>query len=79
MHLWLTPTRFNMKIHEVKPSNTQDRATTVGKYKPNISGSIDDLHVRLTFNLGKTNTIFYYSQKEHPKFSRIAKFGGEIL
>ena len=22
---------------------------------------IDDLHVRLTFNLGKTNRIFYYS------------------
>ena len=23
--------------------------------------TIDDLHVRLTFNLGKTNKIFYYS------------------
>ena len=23
--------------------------------------TIDDLHVRLTFNLGKTNQIFYYS------------------
>ena len=40
---------------------------------------IDDLHVRLTFNLGKTNKIFYHSYKEHPKISRTAKFGGEML
>ena len=36
---------------------------------------MDNLHVRLTFNLGKTNKIFYYSYK----ISRIAKFGGEML
>ena len=41
--------------------------------------AMDDLHVRLTFNIGKTNKIFYYSLKEHPKISRIAKFGGEML
>ena len=40
---------------------------------------MDNLHARLTFNLGKTNKIFYYSLKEHPKISRIAKFGGEML
>ena len=32
---------------------------------------MDNLHVRLTFNLGKTNKMFYYST--------IAKFGGEML
>ena len=42
-------------------------------------GIIDDLHVSLTFNLGKKNKIFYYSEKEHPKISRIANFGGEML
>ena len=40
---------------------------------------IGNLHVRLTFNLGKANKIFYYSYKEHPKISSIAKFGGEML
>ena len=40
---------------------------------------IGNLHVRLTFNLGKANKIFYYSYKEHPKIRRIAKFGGEML
>ena len=40
---------------------------------------MDNLHVRLTFNLAKMNKIFYYSLKEHPKISRIAKFGGEML
>ena len=40
---------------------------------------MDNLHVRLTFNLAKTSKIFYYNQKEHPKISTIAKFGGEML
>ena len=44
-----------------------------------VKVSIGNLHVRLTFNLGKTNKIFHYSYKEHPKISRIAKFGGEML
>ena len=47
--------------------------------KYNFAHAMDNLHVRLTFNLAKTNKIFYYSLKEHPKISRIAKFGGEML
>ena len=43
------------------------------------SYEIDNLHNRLTFDLGKKNKIFYYSQKEHLRISRIAKFGGEML
>ena len=38
-----------------------------------------NLHSRLTFNLDRKNEIFYYSQKEDPTISRIAKFGGEML
>ena len=45
----------------------------------NACMKMDNLHVRLTFNLGKTSKIFYYSWKERPKISRIAKFGGEML
>ena len=37
------------------------------------------LHNRLTFDLGKKSKIFYYSQKEDPKISRIAEFAGEML
>ena len=40
---------------------------------------MDNLRNRLTFDLGKLNKIFYYSQKEDPKVSRIAEFGGEML
>ena len=43
------------------------------------AGLMDNLHNRLTFNPCKTNEILYYSYKEHPKISRIAKFGGEML
>ena len=39
---------------------------------------MDNLHNRLTFDLGKKSKIFYYSQKEDPKISRIAEFGGEM-
>ena len=44
-----------------------------------MNSPIDNLHHRPTVNLGKTNEIPHYSQKEHPKISRIAKFGGEML
>ena len=37
---------------------------------------MDNLHVRRTFNLGKTNKRFYY---KHPKIITIAKFGDEML
>ena len=45
----------------------------------NFSCPNGNLNNRLTFDRGKKNKIFYYSQKEDPKISRIAKFGGEIL
>ena len=38
-----------------------------------------DLHYRLNFNPDKMNKIFYPSSKEHLKFSKIAKFGCEML
>ena len=44
-----------------------------------ITFGMDNLHVRLTFSIAKTNKIFYHNQKELPKISRIAKFGGEML
>ena len=52
--------------------------------KPCHTGSstateMDNLHNRLTFDLDKKSKIFYYSQKEDPKISRIAEFGGEML
>ena len=40
---------------------------------------MDNLHNRLTLDLGKKNKSFYYNQKEDPKISRIAEFGGEML
>ena len=44
-----------------------------------INDLMDNLHVRITFNLGKTNKIFYDSYNGHPKISTIAKLGGEML
>ena len=41
--------------------------------------TMDSLHNRLTFDLGKKNRIFYYSWKEDAKISRIAEFGGELF
>ena len=41
--------------------------------------SMENLHDRLTFDLDRKSKIFYYSQKEDPKISRIAEFGGEML
>ena len=57
---------------------------TLGDHKPIFTSpsahyTMDNLHNRLTFDLGKKNKIFYYSQKEDPKISRIAEFGGEML
>ena len=40
---------------------------------------MDNLHVRQTYSLGRTNEIFYNSWKEHTKIGGIAKFGGEVL
>ena len=42
---------------------------------------MDNLHNRLTFDLGKKNKIFYYStvRKSISILSLIAKFGGEML
>ena len=34
---------------------------------------------RLNFDLGKKNKVHHYSYKEHLKFSKIAKFGREML
>ena len=45
----------------------------------NYSILMGNLHVRLTFNPGGVNKIFYHCSKEHRKISRIAKFGGEML
>ena len=39
----------------------------------------DNLHNRQKVGLGRKNEIFYYSKKEDPKISRMAKFGGEML
>jgi hypothetical protein len=45
-----------------------------------ISGLLmDNLHVRLNFNLSKEKGIKHNSQKKHNKISKIAKFGGEML
>ena len=40
---------------------------------------MDNLHSRPTSNLVKKSEIFCYSQKEDPKISRTAKFGGDML
>ena len=40
----------------------------------------DNLHVRLTFDLGKENKISdHHSSKEHLKISKIAKFCSQML
>ena len=39
---------------------------------------MDNLHYRITFDLGKKNKIVNYSEKEDPKISRIAKFDKEM-
>ena len=38
-----------------------------------------NLHYRLKLNPGKMNKIFYHTSKEHLKFSKISKFGCEML
>ena len=40
---------------------------------------MDNLHYRLTFDLGKKNKISYRGKKEDLEISRIEKFGGEML
>jgi hypothetical protein len=40
---------------------------------------MDNLHVRLNFNLSKEKGIKHNSQKENNEISKIAKFGCEIL
>ena len=40
---------------------------------------MDNLHVRLNFDLGKRKEIYPHSSKEHPKVSKIAKFGWQML
>jgi hypothetical protein len=39
---------------------------------------MDDSSYRLTFYLGKKDEI-HHNSKEHPKISKIAKFGCEML
>jgi hypothetical protein len=52
---------------------------------PNKTGSkmqeqsIDNSSYRLIFYLDKKDEIYHYSSKEHPKISKIAKFGCEML
>ena len=40
---------------------------------------MDNLHNRLTFDLGKKNKIFYFSYKEDPRISTTAVFGAKML
>ena len=40
---------------------------------------MDDSSYRLFFQLDKKDEIYHYSLKEHPKISKIAKFGCEML
>jgi hypothetical protein len=40
---------------------------------------MDDSRYRLIFYLDKKDEIYHYSSKEHPKISKIAKFGCEML
>jgi hypothetical protein len=40
---------------------------------------MDDPSYRLIFDLDKKDEIYHYSSKEHPKISKIAKFGCEML
>ena len=41
--------------------------------------SIDNFSYRLIFYLDKKDEIYHYSSKEHPKISKMAKFGCEML
>ena len=47
--------------------------------EPRVKYTLDNLHNRLTFDLGKKSKVFYYSYKKDPKISRVPKFGGELL
>jgi hypothetical protein len=40
---------------------------------------MDDSSYRLIFYPDKKDEIYHYSSKEHPKISKIAKFGCEML
>jgi hypothetical protein len=40
---------------------------------------MDNLHVRLHFNVSKEKGIKHNSYKEHNEISKIAKFGCEML
>jgi hypothetical protein len=40
---------------------------------------LDNSSYRLIFYLDKKDEIYHYSSKEHPKISKIAKFGCEML
>jgi hypothetical protein len=40
---------------------------------------MDDPSYRLIFYLDKKDEIYHYGSKEHPKISKIAKFGCEML
>jgi hypothetical protein len=40
---------------------------------------MDDSNYSLIFYLDKKDEIYHYSSKEHPKVSKIAKFGREML
>jgi hypothetical protein len=40
---------------------------------------IDNCSYRVIFYLDKKDEIYHYNSKEHPKISKIAKFGCEML
>jgi hypothetical protein len=40
---------------------------------------MDDSSYRLISDPDKKDEIYHYSSTEHPKISKIAKFGGEML
>jgi hypothetical protein len=44
-----------------------------------LPGGIDNSSYRLIFYPDKKDEIYHYSLKEHPKISKIAKFGCEML
>ena len=49
------------------------------RFEQKIKKTIDNSSYRLIFYLDKKDEIYHYSSKEHPKISKIAKFGCEML
>ena len=41
--------------------------------------TMENLHVRLMFDLRKENKIYHHSSKEHLKMNKIAMFGWQMF